>query len=168
MKGLGALLRPSARAAAAAALLLAAASAAAQGADAAARAFVARHAGSDDLDALLREPALRDQWNRLGPARAQIERNLGVRGGIDLVGGWLQVAGNAPHAGGEEEAVLCVSPQGPALQAAVLSRGRITAYADGAAYIGLSQCIKDWITQANTGHRDRLAQPKNVQIVPRR
>jgi hypothetical protein len=25
--------------------------------------------------------------------------------------------------------------------------------------------IKDWITQANSGHRDRMTQPKNVSVM---
>ena len=50
------------------------------------------------------------------------------------------------------------------LQAAMLSKKRITVFAKDKRYDSLMICIKDWITQVNSGHRDRFAQPKNVQF----
>lgn len=50
------------------------------------------------------------------------------------------------------------------VQAAPLSKGRITVFAKDKSYDNLMICIKDWITQVNSGHRDRFAQPKNVQV----
>ncbi len=137
----------------------------AQNAEAAARTLTAKYAGSLDADALLREPAVREQLKTLlGAQLPQLERNLGVRGQIDLIGGALSVSGNAPHKGGQEEAVVCVSPFGPKVQAAIHSNGRITAFAAASNYDALFRCIKDWVTQVNSGHRDRLRKPKNVQI----
>ena len=50
------------------------------------------------------------------------------------------------------------------MQAAILSKGRITVFAKDPSYDSLMQCVKDWITQANSGHRDRMTQPRNVQF----
>lgn len=47
-------------------------------------------------------------------------------------------------------------------QAAILSHGRITVFAKDRIYDKLMLCIKDWITQVSSRHRDRFAQPKNV------
>jgi hypothetical protein len=149
-----------------AAIILASPGAVAQNTEAAAHALKAKYAGNPDSDALLREPAVREQLKKLLGARLpQLERNLDVRGQIDLVGGALSVSGNASHKGGEEEAVVCVWPFGPKVQAAIYSKGRITAFAADPNYDALFLCIKDWITQVNSGHRDRLQKPKNVQVV---
>jgi hypothetical protein len=146
--------------------VVAAAPAVAQDAAATARALKARYAGSDDSEALLREPAVRTQLQKLlGAQSAQLRRNLDVRGEIDLVGGALSVSGNAVHGGGEEEAVVCVLPHGPKVQAAINSRGRITVFAAEPTYEYLSLCIKDWITQVNSKHVDRFRQPRNVRVV---
>jgi hypothetical protein len=45
-----------------------------------------------------------------------------------------------------------------------LSGGAITVYARAGGYDEVSRCIKDWITKANSRHRDRLAQPGNVRL----
>jgi len=88
-----------------------------------------------------------------------------VRGAIAYDGGSLVVSGNAPHKGGEEEGVICVNPYSPSLvEAAIFSRGRITVFTTAEKYEYLSLCVKDWITQANSGHRDRMTQPKNVSM----
>ena len=76
------------------------------------------------------------------------------------------VSGNAPHKGGEEEGVICVNPYSPGMvEAAIFSRGKITVFATAEKYEYLSLCVKDWITQVNSGHRDRMTQPKNVSVV---
>jgi hypothetical protein len=60
--------------------------------------------------------------------------------------------------------VICVAEYDGSVQAAILSKGHITVFAKDNAYDNLMLCIKDWITQVNSGHRDRFAQPKNVQF----
>jgi len=87
-----------------------------------------------------------------------------VTGDMGLVSGAIVISGNAPHGGGEEEGVICVAEYDGTPQAAILSKGRITVFAKDAKYDSLMICIKDWITQVNSGHRDRFAQPKNVQF----
>jgi len=122
-------------------------------------------AGSDDTDAFLGHPRIRPQLEQLlGTELEHLEDNLNVRGSVDVVGGWLSVDGNAPHQGTLEEAVVCVSPYNLQVSAAILSNGTITAYTRGGTYDNLPRCIKDWITLANSQHRDRLWQPPNVRM----
>jgi hypothetical protein len=77
------------------------------------------------------------------------------------------ISGNAPHKGGEEEGVVCVSPHSPGLvEAGIFSKGKVTVFGSAQKYEYLTLCVKDWITQVNSGHRDRTTQPKNVSFVP--
>ncbi len=100
-------------------------------AEVAARRMIVRYAGTYDVDALLKEPA---------------------------------VSGNAPHQGTEEEAVVCVDPYRSTIDAALFSQGTVTVFTRQAAYENLPICIKDWITQVNSGHTARLQRPRNVQL----
>lgn len=137
----------------------------AQTAEAAGKAMMTKYANSDDTDALLREPAVRAQLQKLlGPQLATLQHNLDVRGSVDVIGGVLAISGNAPHGGTEEEAVVCVAPIGPEVQAAIFSKGQTTVFASQARYDYLFRCIKDWITQVNSQHLDRMQQPANVRL----
>ena len=139
-------------------------------AQASARPLLKKYIGNPDTDALLKDPTVRPQLEALlGKQMSQLVRNLNVKGEAELIGGALALQGNAPHKGGEEEAVVCVADQGPTphVEAALFSKGRVTVFAKAAQYDHLMLCIKDWITQVNSGHRDRMAQPKNVQLVAR-
>jgi len=121
-------------------------------------------AGSADTDAFLRDPGLRAALTLLlGSSMAHLESNLSVRAEVDLVGGQLVLVGNAPHAGTEEEAVLCVAVHDGSVNAAILSAGAITVFTKSVDYASLPLCIKDWVTQVNSGHRDRFTRPSNVQ-----
>ena len=121
------------------------------------------YVGSPDTDALLREPALRAELvSLLGESLAHFEHNLNVRGEVDLIGGQLSLVGNAPHGGSQEEAVLCIAVYDGAVNAAILSAGSITVYTRVRDYAALPLCIKDWVTQVNSGHRDRFERPANV------
>ncbi len=132
---------------------------------AAARAMIAKWAGNEDTDAFLRQPAVRAELKELlGAELAHLEHNLNVRGSVDLIGWALYIDGNAPHQGTEEEAVVCVMPPKMTVEAAILSQGTITVYTRAAQYEYTSRCIKDWITQANSGHVDRMKQPANVRV----
>ena len=50
------------------------------------------------------------------------------------------------------------------VSAAIFSNGAVTAYSRGGGYDNLPICIKDWITQVNSGHKDRFEQPQNVRM----
>lgn len=131
-----------------------------------AAAMRSRWAGSDDTDHFLKEPPVRSELQRLlGAQRGHLERNLNVAGSVDLVGGALQLSGNAPHQGTEEEAVVCVIPPGKVVEAAIFSRGAVTVFAKDAQYDYVSRCIKDWITLVNSRHAARINQPRNVRVV---
>lgn len=138
--------------------------------EARAKALLARFTampGREDSDALLREPVVRAELKRIvGSQLPKLIQNINVRGTIAFDGGSLVIRGNAPHAGGEEEGVVCVSPHAPSLvEAAIFSHGEITVFATAQKYEYLTLCVKDWITQVNSGHRDRFIQPKNVSVV---
>jgi hypothetical protein len=122
-------------------------------------------AGSDNTDALLRHPLVRLQLQQLLRGDlAHLERNLNVKGPVDVIGGWLSISGNAPHGGTEQEAVVCVSTHNTEVVAAIYSSGIVTAFSRDGSYSNLPLCIKDWVTQANSRHKDRSQQPPNVRM----
>jgi hypothetical protein len=124
--------------------------------------------GREDSDALLKEPAVQAELKRLvGNQLPKLMQNINVRGTIAYDGGSLVMAGNAPHRGGEEEGVVCVNPHAPGLvEAGIFSKGKITVFGTAQKYEYLTLCVKDWITQVSSGHRDRMTQPKNVSFTP--
>ena len=127
-----------------------------------------KYAGSHDTDALLKEPAVRARLEAMvGTQLPKLKQNLNVIGAVELVGGALVLSGNAAHKGGEEEGIVCVADGAPAphVEAAIFSKGKITIFTPGPQYDHVMRCVKDWITQVNSGHRDRFTQPKNVQLV---
>lgn len=130
--------------------------------------LVQRYAASWDLDALLAEPPVAREFQALpDEVRTRLLRNLSVTGPIDVYAGALSIMGNAPHRGGEDEALLCVEVGGSAvrLHAAVFSSGHVTVYTRGASYEALPICVRDWVALVSTGHRYRLRQPANVELV---
>lgn len=123
------------------------------------------YVGSYAVDQLMDEPQVKAELDRIAGGRlTHLRRNLNVVGPVDLVAGWLSVAGNAPHGGTDEEAVLCVRADGNAVHAAILSNQQITVLTAATDYVDLPLCIKDWITLANSGHRDRLRHPANTSL----
>jgi len=124
-----------------------------------------RYVGSPDYTALLKEPTVKANLTAVaGKQLPALMRNLAVSGDVDRVGGALMVAGIAPHKGGEEEAVICVAEYDGKVEAALFSKSRVTVFAKDKNYEFLMLCVKDWITQVNSGHRDRIKQPGNVQF----
>jgi hypothetical protein len=85
-----------------------------------------------------------------------------------VVSGFLSIVGNASRGGGLEEAVVCIGTYQIQTHAGIFSRGRFLVFTRAATYDNLPICIKDWITQVGSGHRDRFTQPKNVQVVTRK
>ena len=147
------------------ALLLAAPMGAA--AQAANRPLLKKYIGNPDTDALLKEPTVRPQLEAmLGKQLPNLIQNLNVKGEVELVGGALALSGNAAHKGGEEEGIVCIADAGPVpyIEAAIFSKGKVTIYTKSPQYDGVMLCVKDWITQVNSGHRDRMTQPANVQL----
>jgi hypothetical protein len=147
---------------------LMAAAVSAQGKAADGKALVAKYAGNPDYPALFKEPAVQPLLQKIvGAQMKQLMFHLNVAGDIELIGGALAVSGNAPHRGGIDEAIVCIAPFGPVVEAAIASSGKITVYSKDGNYEYLMRCVKDWITQYNSQHRDRIKQPKNVSVVKR-
>jgi hypothetical protein len=124
------------------------------------------YAGTYDTDQFFSDPRVSDPLSEVADADLdRLQRNLSVRGSIDLISGWLAVAGNAPHAGTEEEAVVCIHPDSGNAHAAIFSKGAISVLTMESDYVHLPLCVKDWITQVNSRHLDRLTQPDNTRLV---
>ncbi len=137
--------------------------------EAQAKALIAKYTASaawEDSEGLLKEPAVHAELQRLvGNQLSKLMQNINVRGSVAFDGGGFIISGNAPHKGTEEEGVVCVNPFGPVVEAGIFSRGKVTVFAAAEKYEYLTVCVKDWITQVNSGHRDRMTQPKNVQVL---
>ena len=87
------------------------------------------YAGSDNWYALLKNPKVWPQLQRLlGKDLPHLQENLSVSGAVDVVGGDLSVSGNAPHQGTVEEAVVCVNSYNLEVNAAVFSKGTPAEY----------------------------------------
>jgi hypothetical protein len=132
------------------------------------RAMIAQWAGSYNTEGFLTEPVVRRELQQLlGAELDHLLHNLDVRAAVDLSSQTLSVNGNAPHQGTEEEAIVCVTvlPLNTLVEAAILSKGAITVYSRETKYEYASLCIKDWITLANSRHRDRITQPANVMMM---
>jgi hypothetical protein len=128
-----------------------------------------KYAGAYTWDKLFEETRVRSELaSLLGSELSHLKNNLFVAGSIDLLGGYLAISGNAAHRGGEEEAIACIAENPLAVHAAILTGGRIQVYSRAKGYDGLPICIMDWITQANSEHRDRFQKPSNVDLVPPR
>jgi hypothetical protein len=138
----------------------------AQGDAATGRAMITKYAGSYATGAFLKEPAVHEELQKLlGAEMSHLMDNLNVKGAVDLSGDTLSVNGNAPHKGTEEEAIVCVTPFNMTVEAAILSKGRVTVFTRAEKYEYASICIKDWITLVNSGHADRFNQPANVLVM---
>lgn len=123
------------------------------------------YAGSYETDQLLADTRVAPLLQRIaGDQLEHLQENLNVIGSVDLVSGWLKAAGNAPHGGTEEEAVVCVNPDRAEAHAAIFSKGEIIVLTELTGYMNLPLCIKDWITQLNSLHNDRMVQPANVSL----
>jgi hypothetical protein len=131
------------------------------------RAMIAKWAGSYNTEGFLKEPTVRTELQKLlGSELSHLMDNLNVRGGVDLSGETLSVNGNASHQGTEEEGIVCVTvlPLKTIVEAAILSKGTVTVFAQEEKYENASICLKDWITLVNSGHADRFTQPANVRV----
>lgn len=135
--------------------------------DAAGHALIDRYVGTWDLDEFFAESAVAVELRALlGPRLEDVMFALDVTGGIEYYGGGLLVSGNAPHAGGENEAIVCVQPFGADVQVHVghYVGGTITLYTRQTRYDFLPTCMKDWVGLENARHAHRLRQPANVRL----
>jgi hypothetical protein len=132
--------------------------------------LIKKYVASYEKDAFLADPAVGPQLTKMmGPKLATLKLYLDAAGPVEYYGGALSVSGNAPHAGLERMAVVCVLPYGPnnrpAVEVALFDMGKIVVYSAQPKYDYTSQCIKDWIGLANTQFTARMNKPANVQLI---
>lgn len=123
---------------------------------------------------LLAAPALDAILARLpGDQRQRLQRNLDVSGPIQLSDCHLTVAGNAPHMGTEQDAMLDVDLASGTVIAAIHAGGRIDIHviADHATtprWDALPPSLREWAMRADMGFPQQpprgLAQPGSVQL----
>jgi hypothetical protein len=108
---------------------------------------------------LLAAPAVAARLKRLPvEVRQHLRRNLDVAGPIDLVGCDLVLSGNAPHRGGEENAIVDVSLYSGAVTVAIHSRGHTDIWLDtdptadtSTPYDAVPRAVKQWAVLADMG-----------------
>jgi hypothetical protein len=150
------------------ALMAAAMPASAQDPDAAAKALIARYVATYDVDKLLKEPAIRAEFQAVtGSQLRAVEAALNVNGGVEYIGGALAVSGNAPRQGGQTEAIVCIQPFGasPSVHVALLRNGQVSVFTREKRWDFLTTCIRDWAALARHGRDARIKMPAGVQMV---
>ncbi len=128
--------------------------------------LITRYVGTWEIDAFLAEPAIVAELETLlGPRYDEVMLALDVHGDIEYHGSALSVRGNAPHAGGEHEAIVCVQPLGTVqVHVGHYVEGTITIYTRQPRYDFLPTCMRDWVGLENAGLGHRLRQPGNVRV----
>jgi hypothetical protein len=125
-----------------------------------------KYANTLAVNQLLNESRVRRELLDLTDAqRPHLTRNIEVHGPVDVIAGHLAIAGNADRAEGSEEGIVCIAVYDLQVHAAIYSGGTIAVFSRVDGYDALPLCIKDWITQVNSGHRDRYMRPTNVEMV---
>jgi hypothetical protein len=111
----------------------------------------------------------------MGPELAHLKTNLSVAGPVALVGCELVVEGNAPHQGGEQNALVSFDLYRGIVTSAILDHGRVFVRStidrsrDPNEYSHLPAHVRDWVFVAANGFRSRIEPPRNLTIqVPRR
>lgn len=125
---------------------------------------------------LLAAPLVAARLQRLpAQVRAHLNHNLDVAGPIDLISCHLVLTGNAPHMGGEENAIVAVNLHSGAVSAAIHSGGRTDIYvindpaagAHGATYDDVPKVVKDWAVLADMGFPYQQPRTAHVHTTPR-
>ncbi|MGH8127148.1 MAG: hypothetical protein ACRETC_02120 [Gammaproteobacteria bacterium] len=132
------------------------------------------YAGEYKTTQLLNAAVVGDALKRLlGSEFAHLKRNLDVSGPVDLVSCDLIIAGNAPHQGGEENAIIVINVYSGAVAAAILSQSKIAIYADSAKTMAgmtyeeaVPLAIKDWLAVIYTKDYFRFHPPANARLLP--
>jgi len=108
---------------------------------------LAPHIGTYSYVAVLGDPEVEVALKGLVGAdlAGVIAINLNVASPIDFVSGHLVLRGNAPHQGGEEEAMVLVKIYDGTVRAALLHKGRMRLFAPDAEYDYLPPPLKDFL-----------------------
>lgn len=133
-------------------------------------ASMAKYAGGPQ-SRLLADPAIKVRVSALmGPALDRLKTSLLVGGPVDLIGCELVVNGNAPHQGGERNAILSFSLSTGRMTAGLMERERIYIVTSPAApgvtfqYDWLPSHVRDWAVVAAQRFRTRGTPPANVTL----
>ena len=115
--------------------------------------YLHKYIGSYETNAFMSEKAVSSKLQALvGKDLALVQRNLEVRGPIDLISCDLSVSGNAPHGGLDENAIVNFDLATGEIIVAVRSdssKGEITVYSSSAEFITLPFSVKLWVFYIN-------------------
>ncbi|MDP9422113.1 MAG: hypothetical protein M3Q19_04650 [Pseudomonadota bacterium] len=124
-------------------------------------------------DQFLTHPAVSQRMTRLmGQELTHLKKNLSVAGPVALIHCELVVEGNAPHKGGEQNAILSFNLYSGITTVAILDGRRVvlrsTLHRHRAPdnYSHLPAHVRDWIFVAANSFRSRGKPPANVTILP--
>jgi hypothetical protein len=100
--------------------------------------------GTYRIQEVLDDPMAAAALARLVPeaARAAIPRNLQVAGPVDFISGYLVLSGNAPHAGGEDEAQVWLKVYDGSAIVVLVQGGVRTLYAAESRYSYLPRVLR--------------------------
>lgn len=106
---------------------------------------LSRFVGTYDQRGFFADPAVAGPLAAMLGAQGmrRLRDNLQVAGAMERVGGMVVLRGLAPHQGGDEEAIVAVSPGGEVVEAGLLSGGRVTVFG-GQGREALGQAVLGW------------------------
>jgi len=123
-------------------------------------AHLAPYIGTYRYDAILADPAVAAALDAFtGTDAARIRINLQVAAPIGFAGADLVMAGNAPHRGGLDEAIVLVRIFDGSVRAALLHEGRMTLYAPDTDFAYLPEPLRTFV-------RTRLDRSVDAQVPP--
>jgi hypothetical protein len=131
-----------------------------------------KYAGGD-AEPFLAAPAIATRMATLmGPVLDTLKDDLMVAGPVGLVDCDLVVEGNAPHQGGERDAILDVNVYSGAMTVGIQDRDRVAVLAmppsphAALTYDALPAQVRDWTHIAAARFRSRIAPPPGLTILP--
>ncbi len=132
--------------------------------------YAGTYAG-DTPTALDADPVVSSRLQHLSASvRAELKRDLEVRGAVDLIQCHLALSGNAPHMGGEQNAILDVNLYSGAVTVALLDQGRIRIFLDedptaASGYQAVPYAVRLWAGMAAGGFNALNNPPPGVQLI---
>jgi hypothetical protein len=126
-------------------------------------------------DRFLKNPVVQSRMSRLmGAELAHLKRNLLATPPVALIDCELVVEGNAPHQGGNQNAILSFNLYSGIMTVAILDGDRVLVrttkhrYRDWSNYSHLPAHVRDWIYVAADHFHSRGHPPSNVVLLPAR
>jgi len=109
--------------------------------------LIKRYAATYDYNALLAEPAVRNELQALlGPEYKRLTRTLsGLRFPIDVTNGGLSLVGRRKDGEIWDEAVLCIPSGTLRVEVGFFSQSQMILYTQQPEYRFVSSCIQQWV-----------------------